>query len=449
MTAGNAHHIDLQIALLHQLLTLTGNLFQQASAHRAYTTEEDVQHLIFRQEERVVNHVQALSETLAFHHKRDVRLAGSLCASNHADTITAQRAKQLARNAWRMLHVLAHNGHRRQVAFQFHLIHGTHLNLLGKLLVQHLASTVCVIVRHTNRRTVLRRCLTHHEHADAIFCQRGEDATVHTNHTHHRQTAHRDETRVVDRRDAFDGTPVIFILIQTRNDGALILWVERVLNQNRDILDAHRVNRRWIHHLRTEVAQLRCLHIGQPFDGICRVNHPRVCRHEARHIRPNLQHLCIQRSRQNGSRIVAAATSEVGHLARHTVRRDETTSHTHLVGCSSILEITKHIQNQRIAHRITEQIPPLLMLCLDKLQRVIPLGTLNQGSHNVAADALAIRNNRIARLLTQVTNQINTLIDALQLPQQVIHGSQQRLFLLCVCDDCVNHLVVTLHHLIV
>ena len=58
VSTGNAHHIDLQVALLHQFLTLTGYLLQQAATHCANTAEEYVQHLILRQEERVVNHVQ-------------------------------------------------------------------------------------------------------------------------------------------------------------------------------------------------------------------------------------------------------------------------------------------------------------------------------------------------------------------------------------------------------
>ena len=155
MTTGDAHHIDLQIALLHQLLTLTGNLFQQTATHRAYTTQEHVQHLILRQEERVVNHVQALAEALSLNHKRNIRLTRTLCTSNHADTIPSQRTEEFTCNARRMLHILTHNGNSSQVALQLHLVHRAHLYLLGKLLVQHFAGTVCIIVRHADGRAVL------------------------------------------------------------------------------------------------------------------------------------------------------------------------------------------------------------------------------------------------------------------------------------------------------
>ena len=46
-------------------------------------------------------------------------------------------------------------------------------------------------------------------YADAILCQGAEDAVVHTDDTHHTQTLHSDERRIVDARDTFDGLGVI------------------------------------------------------------------------------------------------------------------------------------------------------------------------------------------------------------------------------------------------
>ena len=342
-----------------------------------------------------------------------------------------------------MLHVLTNDCHRRQIALQFHLVHRTHFYLFRKLLVQHLTSTIGIIIGHTDRRTILRTCLTHHEHADAVFRQGREDAAVHTNHTYHRQTAHRNQACVVDGRDTLDGASLILRFIHIRDDGSLILGTECVLNENRDIFEAHRVNRRRIDHLRTEVAKLRCLHIRKSLNRVCRIDDTWVGRHEAAHVCPNLQHISIQRSRQNSSCVVRTATSEVRHLARYTVRRDKATADTH------ILEVLKGFQNQRHTDGIAEQITTLLFLGLNELQRVVPLGTLDERCHDVRADALAIRHNRVARLLTQITNQIHTLVDALQLTQQFVHRRQQHLLLLRVCNDCVNHLVVTLHHLVV
>ena len=48
---GNAHHLQLQAAFLHQLLLLATDLFYQAAAHRTGTTDKQVQYLILRQEE--------------------------------------------------------------------------------------------------------------------------------------------------------------------------------------------------------------------------------------------------------------------------------------------------------------------------------------------------------------------------------------------------------------
>ena len=118
-----------------------------------------------------------------------------------------------------------------------------------------------IIIGHTNRCTVLRGCLAHHKHTDAILRQCSEDTAVHANHTHHRKTADGNQTRVVDGRDTLDGTSIIISLCQVRDDGAFVFRTESILNQNWNILDAHRVNRRRIYHLRTEVAELCCLYV--------------------------------------------------------------------------------------------------------------------------------------------------------------------------------------------
>ena len=65
-SVGNTHHIQLETVLLHQLLALTLNLFDETSTYRADATDEEVEHLVFGKEERVVDDVERLAERLAF-----------------------------------------------------------------------------------------------------------------------------------------------------------------------------------------------------------------------------------------------------------------------------------------------------------------------------------------------------------------------------------------------
>ena len=53
-----AHHVQFQTSRLHQELLLRADLFEQHAAHRTNTADKEVQNLVFRKEERVVQHVQ-------------------------------------------------------------------------------------------------------------------------------------------------------------------------------------------------------------------------------------------------------------------------------------------------------------------------------------------------------------------------------------------------------
>ena len=106
---GNAHHVEFQLASLLERLVLRANLFDEVAANGSYATDEEVQHLIFRQEERVVEYVERLAQVLAIDHERDVGLRGTLCAGNDTDARASQRAKQFTGDARGVLHVLTYN----------------------------------------------------------------------------------------------------------------------------------------------------------------------------------------------------------------------------------------------------------------------------------------------------------------------------------------------------
>ena len=112
-----------------------------------------------------------------------------MCTGYHADTITSQCAKKFSGNARRVLHVLAHNRHCRQSAFVLDRIHGALFYFLGKLDVEHAASLGGIHIAHTDTGAVLTAGLRYHEHTDAVVGQAAEDTAVHTNHTHHTESA--------------------------------------------------------------------------------------------------------------------------------------------------------------------------------------------------------------------------------------------------------------------
>ena len=76
--------------------------------------------------------------------------------------------------------------------------HGSRLNLLTKLFVEHTDSLLSILVAHTDGGGVFRRGLRHHEHADAVVGKCREDALVDADDTHHGQTCYSDERRALD-----------------------------------------------------------------------------------------------------------------------------------------------------------------------------------------------------------------------------------------------------------
>ena len=69
VSAGDAHHVEHEAALEHQLLALLAYLLNEAATHGAHATDEEVEHLVFREEERVVYDVEGLAQPGGIYHK--------------------------------------------------------------------------------------------------------------------------------------------------------------------------------------------------------------------------------------------------------------------------------------------------------------------------------------------------------------------------------------------
>ena len=97
-----------------------------------------------------MEHVERLAQIVAIHYKRNVCLRGTLCTCNHGDTATAERAEEFSGNTRCVFHVFTHDGYGGQTALCVHGEHGASLNLLGKLMVQYLYSSLGIGVLHTD-----------------------------------------------------------------------------------------------------------------------------------------------------------------------------------------------------------------------------------------------------------------------------------------------------------
>ena len=105
--AGDAHYVYLEVVLLHEFLPLGGDLSDEVAAYRADAANEDVELLVFRKEETVVDDVEGLAEILAVDYEGDVVLLGALGAGYDADAVAAEDAEELAGYTGVVLHVLA------------------------------------------------------------------------------------------------------------------------------------------------------------------------------------------------------------------------------------------------------------------------------------------------------------------------------------------------------
>ena len=302
MPVGNTYDIQHQSPFTFQSLLLTADLFDKAVAYCSNTADEKIQHLIFRQEERIVNYVQRLAQRSSVYYKRDVGFGSTLGTSYHIDTVTSQCTEQFSGNTRCMLHVLSHDSHGSQSAFGFHRTDFSHFYFLGKLFVQYFAGQRSVYRPHTDRSRVLRRCLRNQEHTDAILCQSLEDSVIHTDYSHHTQSGHGYQARIIDGRNTLDSLGRMIGLLF--HDCSRSFRIERILYYNRYILMANRIDSRRINHFRTKVAQLHCLHVTQFRNRISSTDNTRIGSHKAVYICPYLQNTCIECRCQNGSRIV-------------------------------------------------------------------------------------------------------------------------------------------------
>ena len=306
-------------------------------------------------------------------------------------------------------------------------------------MVQHTAGCICILVLHADTGAVLTGSLTDHEDTDAALGQAGEDAAVHTYDAYHGESRHGDERRTLDAADALDATVVVLHLVL--DDGAGGIGVECVLDKDRDVLDADRIDGGRINHLGSKVAELHRLNVCQLRYDVGRTDDARVGSHEAIHVGPYLQDTGIQCRSNDAGGVVAAAPAKVRHLTALRVGTDEARYDAYLG------KLLPSLLDESVREFLDEAVLPCLEFRLDELAAVKPFGSFYQCSDNQATDALAIGDDGCLCLWTKVADEIDTLIDTAQLFEQFGHGSFQAFAFRAGWQDVRYHRFMSLGYL--
>ena len=109
------HHAEFERLFANEIVALLAYLVHEAHAHISHAGDKEVEHLGFRKEEAVVNHIQSLAQISEVDNERDVGFGSTLSTSYYIDTISAKSIKQAAGNARSVLHIFAHNSHCGEV----------------------------------------------------------------------------------------------------------------------------------------------------------------------------------------------------------------------------------------------------------------------------------------------------------------------------------------------
>ena len=338
-----------------------------------------------------------------------------------------------------MLHSFADDGNRGQSAFGLHAEHGASFDFLGELLVQYVAGGFRVLIADTDAGAVLGGGLRDHEDRDAVLCQYGEDAAVHTDDADHGEAGDGDERGALDAGDTLDEACVVrgFLL----NDGAGGIGVEGVLDEDGDVLDADGIDGGRVDHLGAEVAELHRFDVTELRDDIGSGDDTRVGGHESIDVGPDLENAGIEGCCDDAGGVVRTATTEVGDLTTFGVCRDEA-RHERYLG-HFLPRLTDKVGRQFAG----QSRPASLHLGLDELAAVVPYRIAHQGGHDLTAEAFAIADDGGVGLWRQVADEVHALIDAAQFLEQTVDNADESLALVAGRDDGSDEFVVATGHL--
>ena len=190
----------------------------------------------------------------------------------------------------------------------------------------------------------------------------------------------------------------------------------------------------------SEVAELHGLLVRQFIDGVCLLDDLGVGGHESVDIRPYFQHFGIEGCGKDRSGVIASATSQIGDVARVTVLCNEAGDKG---DAGKVGESSGHEPVGKFRVEISFA---LLLFRLDKRACIQPLGATDEHCHNVRAEAFAIAYDCILGLVTEVMDEIHTVIDRPELLKKTVYLAGQFFTVLWIGDDGIYHPVMAVHH---
>ena len=198
--------------------------------------------------------------------------------------------------------------------------------------------------------------------------------------------------------------------------------IEGVLNLDGDIFYADGIDGWRVDNLCTEVAQLHRLYVRKFVNGISALDDFGVGGHETIDIGPDLQHLSIQYGSKDRSGIVGTATSQVGCLVSVTVAGNEAGNDVDFICCDRIATHTAEGLLDELGGLFgVDNMLALLLLCADEVAAVHTNTILHHRSNDMGTEALSIGYDGVFGLLRQIVNQVNTIVDTLQLIEELVY----------------------------
>ena len=193
--------------------------------------------------------------------------------------------------------------------------------------------------------------------------------------------------------------------------------VESVLHPDGYVFDTDRIDGRRINNLCAEVTELHRFNVREFVDGVGTLDNFRVSCHEAVHICPYLQYLGIQHGSDDRCRVVRATTTEICRLMTVTVTGNKARYNIN----SFVVEFLERFFHQLRGQIGINNVFTLFLLRTDKVTAVHANTVLHHCSYDMRTQSLTIRNDGILCLLRQVVNQVHTIVDTLQLIEELVY----------------------------
>ena len=114
--------------------------------------------------------------------------------------------------------------------------------------------------------------------------------------------------------------------------------------------------------------------------------------------------------------------AEIRRLVAVAVAGNEARNYIDLVCCGWIVtNVTEGLLHQLRSQLSIDDVLTLLLFRTDKVAAVHANTVLHHGCHDVRTQTLTIADDGVLRLLRQVVNEVHTIVDTLQLVEELVY----------------------------